>query len=119
MQYENLFELERKLLESSVRKNRAELEKLLCDSFLEFGTSGRIWNKQSTITSLAIESPATVAAMDFKSVELANGVVLVTYKTKRKNEDGSLSASLRSSIWKLYGSQWKILFHQGTGTDPN
>src|SRR4051794_40263932 len=94
------FDLERKLLEPSIRQNRAELESLLALDFFEFGCSGRVWDRESTVKAL-VSSPSTpVEAFDFNATDLSVDVVLVTYKTKRTNPDGSVYGSLRSSIWR-------------------
>ena len=119
MNFNSVIELEKMLLDSAIRKDPFELSRLIADDFVEFGTSGRIYNKTIIIERLSNESPCAVEAFNFKAVPLSPDVVQLTFKTKRKNDNGSLSASLRCSIWKLNGNQWQILFHQGTGTDPS
>jgi hypothetical protein len=118
MDYDEVVKLERKLLDSSVRKSAEELSSLLSSDFVEFGTSGRTYNRKMIIEQLAEELPSTVEALDFKSVLLAPDVIQLRFKTRRKNEDGTMSASLRSSIWKFTEGQWQMLFHQGTATPP-
>lgn len=118
MKSEILFELERKLLDPSVRKNRTELEALLADDFLEFATSGTIWTKSSIIESLVLdEKYIPYLASDFQFRELAEKAVLITYQTLQISQEGSKSASLRSSIWKLNSGSWQMVFHQGTRYD--
>ena len=99
--------LERSLLEPCVRSSTAQLNKLIADDFLEFGKSGKVYNKQDCIKP--DENLRKFAVNDFKIKELSKDVMLATYKT---TEDGI--ASLRSSIWKRYGDEWKMIFHQGT-----
>lgn len=99
--------LERSLLDPSIRQSTEQLNKLIADDFLEFGSSGKVYNKQDCITP--DESPRKFVVNDFKVKELSKDVMLATYKTR---EDGI--ASLRSSIWKRYGDEWQMIFHQGT-----
>jgi hypothetical protein len=47
-----LYQLEEHLLQPEVRHSRDELEKLLADEFVEFGSAGRIYNRQSIIEEL-------------------------------------------------------------------
>jgi hypothetical protein len=52
---------------------------------------------------------------DFKSQWIAEGVVLVTYRTVRIDpRSGQRAAALRSSIWIKESGQWRMRFHQGT-----
>ncbi|MDZ8034490.1 DUF4440 domain-containing protein [Nostoc sp. DedSLP04] len=90
---------------------------LLADEFIEFGSSGRVFNKQQIIESLQNESiqPLTQRLItEFKTLVLATGVVLVTYRIVRHISDKQPVHSLRSSIWKLNNERWKMIFHQGT-----
>jgi len=108
-----IFELENKLLDPKVRSNEGELAKLLSNDFFEFGSSGKEYNKQSTISALKKEECFNLSISNFKAKELAEDVFLVTYKINAP-KDGSRSGSLRSSIWTKNGDDWKLLFHQGT-----
>jgi RimJ/RimL family protein N-acetyltransferase len=100
-------QLELSLLDSSVRKSPEQLNKLIADDFLEFGSSGKIYNKKDCLEP--DEKPRKFEVSDFKVKELSKDVMLATYKTI---EDGAVS--LRSSIWKQYGDEWQMIFHQGT-----
>ncbi len=111
---EHLYILEEKLLQPDVRKSVVELEEFLAHDFVEFGSSGRIFNKEITIDRLPNEE--TVGEMtitDFEIKLLAPHIVLTTFRLLKHR---SMEYSLRSSIWKLTGEQWQILFHQGTPT---
>lgn len=83
------------------------LMSLVATDFLEFGRSGRVWTRDS-IREL-IEGPQSppVAIEGFEVVELADGVVLVTYRTAMTN---------RSSVWIRRDGRWQLRFHQGTPT---
>jgi RimJ/RimL family protein N-acetyltransferase len=99
--------LEQSLLDPYVRQSTEQLNKLIADDFLEFGSSGKVYNKQDCIKP--DEYLRKFVVSDFKIKELSKDVTLATYKT---TEDGI--ASLRSSIWQRYGDEWKMIFHQGT-----
>ncbi|MEH1946071.1 MAG: DUF4440 domain-containing protein [Nostoc sp.] len=112
-----LRELEERLLQPDFRKSAKDITDLLADEFIEFGSSGRVFNKQQIIESLQnepIQSLAQRLITEFKTLVLATGVVLVTYRIVRHISDEQPVHSLRSSIWKLNNDRWKIIFHQGT-----
>lgn len=108
---EHLRKLEEQLLQPGVRKSTKQLEKLLADDFVEFGSSGRVFNKQQIINGLSTEPKIKMSLIDFAIKQLAEDVVLATYRVL-KHED--MKFSLRSSIWKLNEGQWQMVFHQGT-----
>ncbi|MEH2314342.1 MAG: DUF4440 domain-containing protein [Nostoc sp.] len=112
-----LCELEERLLQPDIRKSAKDIMDLLADEFIEFGSSGRVFDKQQIINSLQNEliKPLTQRAItEFKTLVLATGVVLVTYRIVRHISGEQPVHSLRSSIWKLNNDQWKMIFHQGT-----
>ncbi len=101
---------ERRLLDPAVRISAAAVAALLHEDFREFGASGTIWDKTSTVASLAAEPGGPVEVSDLLAERLAADVVLVTYTVRNPAR-----TSLRSSIWvKGAGSDWLIRFHQGT-----
>ncbi|MGF2039993.1 MAG: DUF4440 domain-containing protein [Nostoc sp. CmiVER01] len=115
---ESLFrELEERLLQPDVRKSAKDVMDLLADEFIEFGSSGRVFDKQQIINILqneSIESLTQRSITEFKTLVLAAGVVLVTYRIVRHQSGEQPIHSLRSSIWKLTNDRWKMIFHQGT-----
>lgn len=111
--------LELRLLDADVRASQEELNELLADAFIEFGSSGAVWTKAQIIAGLLGEraSGAAVArrADGLQVKLLAEGVALVTYRaTRRHRDDASEVHSLRSSLWKHDGRRWRMIFHQGT-----
>ena len=92
-----------------VRKSAAQIAALLADEFVEIGSSGRIYDKDQIIGQLqqeaGEESLRTVS--DFTARELADGLILVTYRIIEPR-------AVRSSIWKRTNSEWRMVFHQGT-----
>ncbi|MBN3886684.1 MAG: DUF4440 domain-containing protein [Nostoc sp.] len=115
---ESLFrEFEEHLLQPDVRKSAKDIMDLLADEFIEFGSSGHVFDKQQIIKSLQNEpiEPLTRRSItEFKTLVLATGVVLVTYRLVRHISGEQSVHSLRSSIWKLNNHRWKMIFHQGT-----
>jgi hypothetical protein len=115
---EHVLGLEYELLSPQVRRSDARLGELLADEFLEFGASGRIYDKQSTIHSL-MQSEATESFQvdDFRLVTSSEDMVFVTYSCAARSASGEvIRKSIRSSLWKLAGGCWRIVFHQGTRT---
>jgi len=112
--------LEEQLLRPDVRRSADQVDALLANEFVEFGSSGRIYDKRQIIESLqqeAADGPSAVLK-DFCARELAPEVTLVTYRTVRTAADHSIEIStLRSSIWKWDGDRWRMVFHQGTPSE--
>lgn len=104
-----VYELELLHLDPEVRHSVEKLENLLADEFIEFGSSGKIYHRNHILKWLPLESPRQFVVEDFSSLILVEDIVLTTYKLK--SEAGS---SLRSSLWKFNGNEWKMVFHQGT-----
>jgi hypothetical protein len=105
--------LEEKMLEPAFRKSSHEFAELLTDDFVEFGSSGRIFDKASILRELSEEGPVDLSLREFEAGMLAEDVVQVTYVSMRMSA-GMMIESLRCSIWVRRGGGWKIRFHQGT-----
>ena len=107
--------LELRLLDPRTRRSRADLEALLADDFVEFGSSGRVFDRESIIAAFASETSIAFEVADFRAVALAPDVVLATYRAIAR---GVLSSrdSLRSSVWVRRADRWQMIFHQGTPT---
>jgi hypothetical protein len=115
-------QLEESLLDAGVRGSPDKLTELLADEFVEFGGSGRVFDKQGIIRSLGEEEAASAPLpvreiSDFSLRSASSELVLLTYRLVRRSlADGQESHSLRSSVWKLIGGKWRMIFHQGTPT---
>lgn len=115
-----LLQLEVRLLQPDVRHSSSELGQLLADEFVEFGSSGRVYDKKSIIEELGNESTIQISVADFKTVLLASDSVLITYRAVFvEGKGGPITHSLRSSIWKLRDGDWQMVFHQGTPILPS
>jgi hypothetical protein len=114
-------ELEEKLLMQKVRSDRAELEKLISPDFIEYGSSGKVYNYLGTIAYLLANSVEAFkySFVNFKTRRLSDDIILALYilETERNRK---IYITNRSSLWRRErdpGSQestWRIIFHQGT-----
>ena len=98
------------------RSDTEFLDKLLDDSFVEFGASGKVFTKREIISSLVNDPELGVIVEDEKVRCIENNVFLVTYRSKNMAL-GVRRTSNRSSIWKKTNEGWKMVFHQGTVVD--
>jgi hypothetical protein len=109
----HFFALETALHKREVRNSPKEVYELLADEFVEFGSSGRVYDKPAMIKALNNEtSDPQITVEEFTVRDLAPDVVLVTYKSKPAGSQ--VITALRSSIWKRIDSRWQVVFHQGT-----
>ena len=116
-------ELETSLQRRATRKSPEAVSALLEDDFygvdprfgssgdfVEFGKSGRTYDKRATVELLhGDDSELVPEVRDFQVRALSPNIVLVTYRSGR----GDVFA-LRSSIWRLSEGRWRMTFHQGT-----
>jgi hypothetical protein len=109
--------LELELHRADVRADAGRLGELLDPEFVEFGASGTRWDRDSIIEALLAEpgpgseDATAIEATDVEARRLAEGVVLVTYRTRTPER-----RALRSSIWRRADGRWRVYFHQGTVT---
>ncbi|CAI2432591.1 DUF4440 domain-containing protein [Serratia liquefaciens] len=114
--------LETMLHQPLLRNDSVTVEKLLHDDFEEIGRSGQRYNKGHTIAALQEETgQVPIYAENFKLSTIAEGVVLLTYRSFQRGADGNVTRStFRSSIWLRSSSEnddhWQMRFHQGTPT---
>jgi hypothetical protein len=106
--------LEEQLLQPDVRSSAERVDALLADDFVEFGSSGQVFDKKQIMTLLRQETPTKRALSKFESTMLSENIVLVRYRATRGNKPPV--HTLRSSIWRLSNGQWQMVFHQGTLT---
>lgn len=108
--FDELRRCELELLDPEVRGDQARLAKLLRDDFIEFGSSGRVYDKRMLIGMLAKEDHVPVLVRDFSVRELSSDTALITYRSVGQ----SGQEARRSSIWIHDGERWQMAFHQGT-----
>ncbi len=113
---QELYALELALMDPELRRDRARAGALLAEDFVEFGASGLLYTRASVLEMMAAEEGFTRPAVeDFVCRALTPGLMLVTYRTVRTDEEtGQRAATLRSSIWSGHAKSWRVRFHQGT-----
>jgi ribonuclease HI len=102
-------DLELRLLDPEVRRDRAAVARLLHRDFVEFGASGRVWDAASLLEALEDEPGEGTDVSDLAAQRLSPDVVLVTYGAHTAGQ-----STLRASVWVREGSSWRVRFHQGT-----
>lgn len=92
---------------------RKDFERMITDSFYEIGTSGRVYNKELVLDVLEerLKKPQEVKwkMKDSHCLEIAKNNYLLTYTLKQGKR-----ITRRSTIWRKYYNNWKIVWHQGT-----
>jgi hypothetical protein len=114
-------ELEEKLLSSKIRGNREELEQLISTEFIEYGSSGKIYNYLGTLAYLLVNSKNifNYSFVNFKTRRLSEDIILALYVLEVE-KDRRITISNRSSLWHWENDSaekepaWRIIFHQGT-----
>lgn len=114
---QELLDLETSLHRPEIRRSRAHVERLLAFEFVEFGRSGRAYDRRSIIEALVSEASDSNDTLplvsDIGGILLAEDCVLLTYRSSRISVEYSIE-TLRSSIWKRIDGTWRMVFHQGT-----
>ncbi len=106
---------ERRLLNPATRSSREDLDSLIADECVEFGRSGREWNKVEILESLPAEPVLQVEIDSIRRRKLSDEIVLITYRSRRVTNERDF-CTLRSSVWQRREEGWKLVFHQGTPT---
>jgi len=115
--HEQIYDLEDRLLQPEIRHFGEEISRLLADDFVEFGVSGRTFDKLQVVEESPHSPPVPVIIKEFQVKILSPDVVLATYRAVKTNESREeMRNSLRSSIWKFLDGRWQMVFHQGTRT---
>jgi hypothetical protein len=103
--------LEESLWREQTRFDRGYMERILTDDFLEFGRSGRRYDR-AAILALPAGSIAT-SLRDLEVRMLGADVALVTYVTESAYDD-TVERANRASVWVRRDGNWRLQFHQGT-----
>ncbi len=101
---------EMELLDPDVRSNPVRVRELLHDDYVEFGSTGNVYNKRLLLEMLKGERAAEVVIREFAVRQLAADTALVTYRTVGQ----AGQEARRSSVWIRSDGNWKLAFHQGT-----
>src|SRR5215210_3512290 len=112
-----LRELEESHLRADIRSSPESLQALLADEFIEFGSSGRIFDRAAIVATLPGQPCFNSRIDDFVVRILSPQVALTTYRLAVwSTSEGQSRVTLRSSVWVHRGSRWLLTFHQGTPT---
>jgi hypothetical protein len=117
--FQILRKLEVSLHQPELRSDRDQVDRLLHESFFEFGRSGQMYTKAEILEVLSAESSEeAIYSGDYSLTMIEDGVALLTYKSAQINANGELSRyTLRSSLWQYTEPGWHMRFHQGTATN--
>ena len=100
---------EQLLLTTTTTGDAELIDRLLHQDFVEFGVSGKTWDRDDIIRLLSAKPGSPGRVHDFCPVRIGPDAVLLTFRI-----DGDRSA-LCSSVWLRDGSSgWRLRFHQGT-----
>ena len=93
--------------------SRAALEAQMAPEFWEIGASGRRYSREYVLETLEARGAEAVEdrwrSSEFHCRALAPGLYLLTYTLLQGER-----RTRRASIWRRQGSDWQIVFHQGT-----
>ncbi|MBO9875058.1 MULTISPECIES: DUF4440 domain-containing protein [Xanthomonas] len=110
-----LVALELELLEPAVRASSERVAELLDDAFVEFGASGRCFDKSAVLQALAAEAgDVRFRTLDIQVQSLSPDLAQVRYRSERSGGGEPPRQALRSSLWQYRDGRWRMLFHQGT-----
>ena len=112
---QTILDLEKQLCSPTRNKSYKEFDYIFSNDFIEFGSSGRVYDKTQTLETLKLPALNEITIKEFNITELAPDVILAKYIAESSNiNSGDVKRSLRSSIWKYTDEGWQIVFHQGT-----
>jgi ribonuclease HI len=109
-----LRELEESLWREETRYDRGHMEAVLAPGFVEFGMSGRRYDRDAVLQTASGPIGARLPLLDFTVVFVRPDVALVTYISQ--DEAYGPRRANRMSLWDRASGQWQLLFHQGTAT---
>jgi hypothetical protein len=92
---------------------RADLERLMHESYWEVGASGTRYSREFVLETLLTRAPdpaeSSWVVRDFQVREIAADNYLATYTLFQGTR-----VSRRATLWRRAASGWQILYHQGT-----
>ena len=92
---------------------RRDFENMTIETFWEVGASGRRYSRKYVMDTLELRHSEPHEdiweTQDFHCLEIAPNNYLVTYTLIQGDR-----VTRRSTIWRRCGTDWKIVYHQGT-----
>lgn len=116
-------EMKNRIIANLIKKEKQLLDKidspealidLIDEEFIEIGKSATFYNKSDVANWLNSPAPSEQTGASFKGQFLSDDVVLLTYVSSINTPNADRKKAIRSSIWRLKQSHWKMIFHQGT-----
>ena len=93
--------------------SRQDFENMTIETFWEVGASGRRYSRKYVMDILELRHSQPHEDIwetrDFHCLEIAPNNYLVTYTLLQ-----GARGTRRSTIWRRCGTDWKIVYHQGT-----
>jgi hypothetical protein len=114
---EQLKKLEESLRKEATRFNRAYMDSILSEDFIEFGRSWRTYSRQDIIESPTSKIDITFPFKDFRVRQIQGTIFLVHYISEVQYE--TLEKSNRTSLRKKENDTFLLLFHQWTPIIPS
>ena len=92
---------------------RKDFEKMIDTCFWEVGASGRRYSREYVLDVLEERSKNRTENIwktkDYHCLEIAKDNYLLTYTLSQGKR-----ITRRATIWRRFGADWKIVYHQGT-----
>jgi hypothetical protein len=112
-----ILQYEKDFFSSEFCRNKKNLVIRLSKDFIEYGESGSVYDRESTINALMnLSENKKIKIMQFKLISLSEDILLAHYIS---HDENSNSYAMRTSIWKIENNTWKLYFHQGTPKRTN
>jgi hypothetical protein len=109
---DELRRLEESLWRSETRFDLAHMEWLLAPDFVEFGRSGRTYDRAACLAVEACDIKASLPLPEFRVNALDADTALVTYVSVVRHDE--VLRANRASVWSRTPGGWQLRFHQGT-----
>lgn len=110
---DQLERLEEDLWREETRFDVAYMEQVLADDFVEFGRSGRIYQRSEALAVSKQPIDAVLPLPDLEIRLLGEDIAQVIYNS-HVTYHGVVQKAHRSSIWSRTVKGWVLRFHQGT-----
>lgn len=111
-----LAELEHGMWNPATRYDDAWMAQHLHDDFVEFGRSGRRYDRHTIMVGAA--RPFDADLHDLEVDLVADDAALVTYRSILHLDGEPDQHANRSSTWVRVDGDWRLRFHQGTPIGP-
>jgi hypothetical protein len=105
--------LEEELWREETRFDRKRMTEVIAPDFVEFGRSGRTYDRETCLAFERKPIDAVLPLPNFNIRLISPDVALVTYDSA-VTYSGVVQHAHRSSLWSRSEHGWQLRFHQGT-----